>query len=123
MERGAARAPRVAPALPWEPASPRAVRRVRTAYSLSTAVPPNQHLNDDAIYVALETLQYSADEIAAALGVDVYSLWSYYGGERRVPGFVLQRLTLLLQRRAALMRDLAALLGSRELEQTPSVLS
>ena len=83
----------------------------------------NQHLSGDAIYVALETLQCSADEIAAALGVDVYSLWSYYGGERRVPEFVLQRLTLLLQNRAALMRDLAALLGSRQPSKPPSVLS
>jgi len=88
-------------------------------------VPANPHVNgsNDAVYVALETLQCSADEIAAALGVDVCALWSYYGGERQIPGFVLQRLTLLLQHRAALMRDLAALLGSRELVQTRSVLS
>ena len=86
-------------------------------------MPSRYHPSDDTVYVALETLQCSADEIAAALGVDVYALWGYYGGERRVPEFVLERLTLLLQQRAALLRDLAALLGSREAGRPPSVLS
>jgi hypothetical protein len=86
-------------------------------------VPYNQDVRDDAIYMALEALQSSPDEIATALGVDVYALWDYYGGERRIPDFVLQRLTLLLQDRAVLLRDLAALLGSREVARNAPVLS
>ena len=82
-----------------------------------------RHRRDDAISVALEALQCSPDDIAVELGIDVHVLQGYCGGERRVPDFVLHRLTLLLQDRAVLLRDLAALLGSSELARTISVVS
>jgi hypothetical protein len=109
----------VAPALPYDAAED----VIRTPSQWEATVPLNPFVSSDAIYVALEALQCSPDEIAAALGIDVYALWGYYGGERHVPGFVLQRLTLLLHDRAALLRDLAALLGSHEVAPNISVIS
>jgi hypothetical protein len=76
-------------------------------------MPSPRRLPSDTIYVALEALQCSPDEIALALGVDLPTLWGYYesGSEQRMPEFVLQRLATLLHDRAALLRDLAGLLG------------
>jgi hypothetical protein len=66
---------------------------------------------DDAIAAALGVLQCSPDEIAAALGIDEPTLWSYCNGERRAPSLVLRRLASLLDRRAVMLCGLSETLA------------
>lgn len=68
------------------------------------------HLHDDPVFAALEALHFPADELAAALGIDVKALWAYHFGDRGVPPFVVRRLINLLEERASLLRDVAATL-------------
>jgi hypothetical protein len=66
---------------------------------------------DDPIFAALQALHCPPEELAQALGIDLNTLWGYYGGEARVPAYVTQRLVLLLEDRAWFLREVAAILA------------
>lgn len=69
-------------------------------------------LPDNGIFAALEAVCCPPEELAQALGVDLRTLWSYYGDASHIPTFVLERLVELLYRRAEYLRDVAATLDA-----------
>jgi hypothetical protein len=74
----------------------------------------HMYFADDPIFAALQALHCPPEELAAALGIDLRTLWRYYGGEQAIPTHIVQRLVLLLEDRAGFLREIAAILaGSR----------
>lgn len=66
---------------------------------------------DDPIFAALQALHCPPEELAEALGIELKTLWSYYGGELRIPSHVVQRLVMILEDRAGFLREMAAILA------------
>ena len=69
-------------------------------------------LPDNGIFAALQAVCCPPEELAQALGIDLRTLWSYYGDDGRIPAFVLDRLVEILHHRAEYLRDVALLLDS-----------
>jgi hypothetical protein len=66
---------------------------------------------DDPVFAALQALHCPPEEMAEALGIELKTLWSYYGGGLSIPAHVRQRLVLLLEDRAGFLREIAAILA------------
>lgn len=66
---------------------------------------------DDPVFTALQALHCPPEELAEALGIELKTLWSYYGAELTIPAHVVQRLVLLLEDRAGFLREVAAILA------------
>ena len=75
-------------------------------------MPASSFGRDDAVYAALQALHCPPDEVAQALDVELRTLWSWHGGDVRLPGFVVERLIDLLESRADYLRDVATLLAA-----------
>ena len=86
-------------------------------------MPSSRFLPDDAVAAALQVLNCTPDEIAAALGVDLKTLWGYCGGERRAPEYILRRIAALLEHRAALLSRVAQMLGAESETRRLSLVS
>ena len=71
----------------------------------------SRYFADDPIFAALQALHCPPEELARALGVDLKTLWRYYGGEQEIPVHVVQRLVMLLEDRAGFLREVAAILA------------
>ena len=66
---------------------------------------------DDPIFAALQALHCPPEELAQALGIDLRTLWRFYGGEQAIPAPIVQRLVMLLEDRAEFLREVAAILA------------
>ena len=78
---------------------------------------------DDPIFAALQALHCPPEELADALGIDLKTLWHCYGGEQRMPSHVVRRLVALLEYRAGVLREVAAILAAGRGPQTLAAVS
>lgn len=74
-------------------------------------MPSTNYLVDDPIFAALQALHYPPEELAQTLGVDLKTLWRYYGGEQILPDFMVRRLVQVLEERAGFLREVAGILA------------
>lgn len=74
-------------------------------------MPASKYFADDPIFAALQALYYPPEELAQALGVDLKTLWGYYGGEQVLPDFMVRGLVQVLEERAGFLRDVAGILA------------
>jgi hypothetical protein len=77
----------------------------------------------NGVFAALQAMCCPPEELAQALGVDLRTLWSYYGEERHIPSFVLQRLVEVLHHRAKYLREVALMLDTTDGLREPPIAS